>query len=138
MEIQCWTDWRFWISAGRVAWRLQHGHIPIVISNKVSFAFAHLLVIFKYYNSIEILDSKKADGMQWRRQGGGGGACAPWKILCLPMCPPSEICDAKFCICHYLMVPPHQTAVPPLCPSQNKKSGDATDGMSARVANLGL
>ena len=59
--------------------------------------------------------------LQWRLQGGArGGHVPPWKILCPPVCPPSEICDAKFCICHYLVVPPHQTAVPPLCPPRIK------------------
>ena len=51
---------------------------------------------------------------------GGGGARAPLENLVPPVCPPSEICDAKFCICHYLVVPPHQTAVPPLCPPRIK------------------
>ena len=52
--------------------------------------------------------------------GARGGTCPPWKMLCPPCAPPSEICDAKFCICHYLVVPPHQTAVPPLCPPRIK------------------
>ena len=61
-------------------------------------------------------------------KGGPGGTC-PLENLVPPRVPPppSEICDAKFCICHYLVVPPPPIKLlcPP-CAPQNKKTGDAT------------
>ena len=53
-------------------------------------------------------------------KGGPGGARAPPGKTCAPRVPPIWDFCICHCICHYLVVPPHQTAVPPLCPPRIK------------------